>query len=73
MDRPEYQDGDKLIWRTDDDCFIIAEGGWMPGVYADLETAKLAFSIDEEILSALQKSVNPGGTITMKMLLKETL
>ena len=68
-DHPIYQDADKLVYKTDDNNFVIAENGWIPGCYSSLEAAKLAFDIDEEKLSKLQKSVNPGGVITLEMLL----
>jgi hypothetical protein len=41
---------------------------WRPGCYDTRKTANYAFRFTDEVLSELQESVNPGGTITYEML-----
>lgn len=43
-------------------------GGWMPGIYDSEEAARYAGEFGDEVLQALQDSVNPGGVITYAML-----
>lgn len=41
---------------------------WKPGSYASMRSAEYALEFPDEILRALQESVNPGGIITLDML-----
>lgn len=43
---------------------------WRPGAYDSKRTARYAFRFRDEELTALQKSINPGGIITFEMLQK---
>ncbi len=57
------------IYKTDSGDFAIsANQCWRPGSYEDERTAKYAFRFSDADLKELQSSVNPGGTITFKML-----
>lgn len=58
MSFPIYDQDDRRIYAVE--CgFVIAEGGsWIPGCYADLDTAKAAFDLDDAVLAALQAEVN---------------
>lgn len=41
---------------------------WIPGVYHDPRTAQYAYLFTDDVLEALQKSINPNGVITWDML-----
>lgn len=47
---------------------ISSNQAWRPGVFDSERTARYAFHFYDEDLTALQQSVNPGGTITFAML-----
>ena len=56
------------IYEVDGGYVISSHQVWLPGHYEDKKTANYAFRFSDEELKKLQDSVNPGGTITFKML-----
>ena len=47
---------------------ISSYGCWLAGRYETTAEGKYAFQFQDQVLWALQDSVNPGGIITMAML-----
>lgn len=48
----------KIYVHHDGRCSISEHDVWVPGVYADVETAKVAFGFEDAQLQALQDAVN---------------
>lgn len=69
---PVLDDGVRRVYATDDGRYVISEhGAWLPGAYADINTAMAAFEVDDEVLVALRDRVTPApgrGAITLDML-----
>ena len=46
------------VHKLDDGTFVISSGGcWLPGIYADQETANYAFQFSDAQLSALNNHI----------------
>lgn len=60
------------IHRVENNYVISSHGYWLPGSYESAAAAIYAFRFTDEILQALQDTVNPGGVITFEMLKKLT-
>ncbi len=53
------------IHKNDDGtCVVSSKGTWLPGIFEDERTARLAFRLSDEVLLQLQEEANAraGGT-----------
>lgn len=55
----EVNDDSGIIYETDDGNFVISdEGGWLPGSYDTIETARYALEMDSDLLVDLRDRIN---------------
>jgi uridylate kinase len=45
-------------YKTDDGTWVVADGCWLPGVYADEQTALRAAELGTETLTALNERIS---------------